>query len=60
LNDAISGQGGLGMIYEQLIRQASMLSFNDAFYLTSIIMLCVLPLVFLMKRRRAAAPAGMH
>jgi DHA2 family multidrug resistance protein len=60
LNDAISGQGGLGTIYEQLLRQASMLSFNDAFYLTSIIMLGVLPLVIFMKRRRAAAPAGMH
>jgi DHA2 family multidrug resistance protein len=60
LNDAISGQGGLGTIYEQLLRQASMLSFNDAFYLTSIIMLGVLPLVIFMKRRRAATPPGMH
>ncbi len=59
-NDALSGQGGLGTIYEQLLRHASMLSFNDAFLLTSIIMICVLPLVLLMKRIRVTAQAGMH
>ncbi|MGE5237638.1 MAG: DHA2 family efflux MFS transporter permease subunit [Chloroflexota bacterium] len=59
-NEALSGQGGLGTIYEQLLRHASMLSFNDAFLLTSIIMICVLPLVLLMKRIRVTAQAGMH
>ncbi|GAB4418882.1 MAG: DHA2 family efflux MFS transporter permease subunit [Thermodesulfovibrionales bacterium] len=46
----ISQHGGAAAIYEQLLRQASMLSFNDAFYITSIIMICILPLVFLMRR----------
>ncbi len=55
-----SQQGHLGVIYNQLIKQASMLSFNDAFYLISIIMLCVLPLVLLMKRAKVKRPAGMH
>lgn len=60
LESALSGQGGLAVIYEQLLRQASMLSFNDAFYLTSIIMICVLPLVLLMKRRNMRGAAAMQ
>jgi len=45
-----SGHGGLGIIYRQLLRQASMISFNDAFYLLSLLMICTLPLLILMKR----------
>jgi DHA2 family multidrug resistance protein len=40
---------GTGMIYRQLLRQASMMSFNDAFYLLSIFLVCLVPLVLLMK-----------
>jgi DHA2 family multidrug resistance protein len=59
--DALSEQGGPGILYRELLRQASMLSFNDAFYLVSILMICILPLVFLMKREKGAATtAGMH
>lgn len=48
--DAVTSQhGGLGAIYGQLLRQASMLSFNDAFYMLSILMICTLPLMMLMK-----------
>ncbi len=47
-------------IYKELLRHASMMSFNDAFYLTSIIMVCILPLVMLMKKGRGSAPSGMH
>ena len=58
---ALSEQAGLGMIYREIIRQASMLSFNDAFRIVSIIMLCVLPLILFMKRGQAgSAPPGMH
>jgi DHA2 family multidrug resistance protein len=52
--------GSLAAIYEQLLRQASMLSFNDSFYLVSIIMIGVLPLILLMKRRKVRTTAGMH
>lgn len=45
-------------IYKELSRQASMMSFNDAFYLTSIIMVCILPLVLLM--RKGNILSGMH
>ncbi len=59
--DGVTAQkGGLAGIYEQLIRQASMMSFNDAFYLTSIIMVFILPLLFFMKRGKAAMHAEMH
>ena len=59
--DSLSEQGGLGILYRELLRQASMLSFNDAFYLVSVLMICILPLVFLMKREKGAGTtAGMH
>jgi DHA2 family multidrug resistance protein len=55
--DAVtSNQGGLSLIYGRLIREASMLSFNDAFRLLSILMILVLPLVLLMKNRKDALP----
>ena len=59
--DALSEQAGAGMLYRELLRQASMLSFNDVFYLVSVLMICILPLVVLMKREKGASTtAGMH
>jgi MFS transporter, DHA2 family, multidrug resistance protein len=49
-----SQQAGLSSIYGQLLRQASMLSFNDAFYLLSVLMICTFPLLFLIKRHKSA------
>jgi DHA2 family multidrug resistance protein len=60
LPDALSDQGGLSILYKELLRHASMLSFNDAFRLVSIIMICVLPLVFFMKKRRPGSSPVMH
>jgi DHA2 family multidrug resistance protein len=57
---SLAGQGGLGILYRELLRQASMMAFNDAFFLVCIIMTCVLPLVLFMKRGRAGASPGMH
>lgn len=57
--DAAS-HSGLGIIYYKMIEQASMMSFNDTFYLLSIFMLLVLPLVFLMKKGKTDAAQGMH
>lgn len=57
----LSEHGGLGAIYARLLKEASMMSFNDAFYVLSILMILILPLVFIMKRTEAdAAPPGMH
>jgi len=41
--------------YLQLIRQASMLSFNDAFHFLSVLTILILPLVLLMERGKAEA-----
>jgi DHA2 family multidrug resistance protein len=50
MESAISGQGGLASIYEQVIREASMMSFNDVFYLLSVMLVLTVPLVFFMRR----------
>jgi DHA2 family multidrug resistance protein len=54
-------QGSLGTIYHQLVREASMLAFNDAFYLLFFMMMLILPLVLLMKKGKGGTPgAGIH
>jgi DHA2 family multidrug resistance protein len=45
-------QGQLPILYKELLRQASMLSFNDVFFLISAIMACSLPLIVFMKTKR--------
>jgi len=57
---ALSQYGGLGVIYNELLRQASMISFNDAFHLTSILMISTLPFVFLIKRDKGLRRGGPH
>jgi DHA2 family multidrug resistance protein len=54
-------QGSLGVIQGELLRQAAMLSFNDAFYLLSIMMAVVLLFVPLMKKgEEDVSMSGMH
>jgi DHA2 family multidrug resistance protein len=54
-------QGSLNLIYNQLLREASMLSFNDAFYILSIMLILTIPFVLLMKKGKTDAPGpGMH
>jgi DHA2 family multidrug resistance protein len=55
----VPGAGADGLIYGQLLRQSRMLAFNDVFYVSSLMMLSVLVLVFFMQRApaRAAGPA---
>ncbi|MDA8084838.1 MAG: DHA2 family efflux MFS transporter permease subunit [Nitrospiraceae bacterium] len=57
-----ASQKGLGSIYGQMLRQASMMSFNDAFHLLSVFMICILPLVFLMRAAKGdtSSAGGMH
>ena len=55
-----AGHAADATIYGQLLKQASMLSFNDAFLLLSLFMVLILPLAFLMKKGKVEAPAGMH
>lgn len=41
--------GGAGVIYNELLRQAYMLSFNDVFFVLAIIILCMLPFVLFIR-----------
>jgi DHA2 family multidrug resistance protein len=53
--------GGLGVIYENTLKQASMLAFADVFFLLSLLMLFLIPLVIFMRNTGASkdpAPAG--
>lgn len=45
-----AGQGGLGIIYQRLVREATMLSFNDVFYLLTLMIVLLLPIVLLMRK----------
>jgi DHA2 family multidrug resistance protein len=45
-----------GLLYRELVRQATTLAFTDAFLMICALILCTLPLVFLMKRGEAPAP----
>ena len=53
-----SVQAANGAIYQQLIKQSTLFSFTDAFHIGAVVILCVLPLVFLLKRPKntGAAP----
>ncbi len=51
----VEGEKGLmALLYKEVLRQAYMLSFNDTFYLLSILVIMILPLPLLMK----SAPKG--
>ena len=42
-------QGGVGAIYNELLKQAYMLSFNDVFLILTVMMICMLPLILFMR-----------
>jgi DHA2 family multidrug resistance protein len=46
---AAATQTGTGMIYQQMLRQASMLSYKNAFWVLSVAIFCLAPLPFLMR-----------
>ncbi len=51
----------LGMVYAEMLRRASVLSFNDDFRVLSYIFFGIAPFVFLMRRAAGqAAAAGTH
>ncbi len=60
--DAPCPTGGLAFIYRDVLRQASMLSFNDTFYILAAATAVLVPITFLLRRGRAAKlpGAGMH
>jgi len=50
--ESMSKMAADGSIYRTLIKQATMIAFNDAFWLMSIMLIATLPLIFLFKRPR--------
>jgi MFS transporter, DHA2 family, multidrug resistance protein len=42
-------QGAMALIQQEMLRQASMLSFNDTFYVLSVMLFFVLPLILMMR-----------
>jgi len=50
-------QSAIGYAYQQLVRQASMLAYQNAFALLSAVILCLTPLPFLMRLPKKAAEA---
>jgi DHA2 family multidrug resistance protein len=55
----VSSQPANGFLYQELMRQAHLFAFTDAFYLGAVIILCVVPLIFLLKRPAGAAVSPM-
>jgi len=43
-----------GMLYGSMVRQATMLSFADTFWFMGVLFLCIIPLVFMMKKIKPA------
>jgi DHA2 family multidrug resistance protein len=50
--------GADGLMYRELIRQSTILAFTDAFFVICILILCVIPLVFIMQWAKAPAAGG--
>jgi MFS transporter, DHA2 family, multidrug resistance protein len=53
IDPSSAGHSGLGIMYENMIRQASMLSFADVFYMLAWMMILLIPLVLFMKKTAA-------
>ena len=45
-----NNSGVLSLLYQEVLRQAAMLSFNDTFWLLAVMTACVVPLTFLFKK----------
>lgn len=50
-----------GVIYQGLLKQSALFSFTDAFYFSTVILICILPVVLLLKRpKHGIASAAVH
>jgi len=62
-SQSLPAAGADGLMYRELIRQATTLAFTDAFLMICLLILCVIPLVFIMKWSKAPAsgePPAAH
>jgi DHA2 family multidrug resistance protein len=49
-----------GSLYQQLVRQSTQLAYLDVIAILSISTVCMIPLIFLMKKRKPGGPAAAH
>jgi hypothetical protein len=49
-----------GSLYQQLVRQSTQLAYLDVIAILSIGTVCMIPIVFLMKKRKPGGPAAAH
>jgi DHA2 family multidrug resistance protein len=52
-----AARGANGLIYGTMLRQSSMLAFEDAFYFMAVLFLAVVPLMFLLRKTKPTASA---
>jgi DHA2 family multidrug resistance protein len=57
---ALLDSGSLGTIYKGLVRQASMMAFNDTFYVLAVMMTCSIVLILLMRNQEHRADEGVR
>jgi len=55
---AAPSTGGLAFLYQEILRQASILSFNDTFYVLSIATAILIPFAFLLRKGRSGAASS--
>ncbi len=56
----LAGASPDGLIYRELVRQATAVAFNDAFLFISILTISILPLVFIMRRPGHTVEGASH
>ena len=60
LDAATAMQKAYAMVQANVIRQATMLAYVDCFWLLGVVIACLIPVVFLMKRARPGGPMAAH
>jgi DHA2 family multidrug resistance protein len=60
LDAASATQKAYAMLQANVIRQATMLAYVDCFWLLGAVIICLVPVVFLMKRARPGGPIAAH
>jgi len=60
LDAATATQKAYAMVQANVIRQATMLAYIDCFWLLGAVIICLVPVVFLMKRARPGGPTVAH
>ncbi len=49
-----------GSLYQQLVQQSTMLAYLDVIAILAVGAACMIPLIFLMKKRTGGGPAAAH